>query len=297
MSLQGACVFAGNNARQRGIAYRVNGQLIGYESARTAIKGKPDRMLFTITPLLGGPVIVMQGPSKIRNTPVTAWEPKDGIAPLPGKLAKEDMVDGGGNLKMRADSSAVFRVAAQGLKQLYPGTVVEEFSNVHDDKAEGGTKVDSLENFMEALEDCAATTGHDFFAYSGHGNGRSLPSAGLEMKSKEYRKFVEQLKLMLKPGATVIFYACCTGVEGGMAQSLSADLPGVTVWGHMSAGHGMTNPQKARCLNGRHEKLIDLLGQPHYDKWVKCIKDAASDIWRRYPWMTIEQIRAEVAKY
>jgi hypothetical protein len=122
----------------------------------------------------GGADITVMGPSSVRSTPHKTWDLKDGKKELEGKLAREDVQKADGSTKMRADSSDVFRKAAQGLKEIYPETVIQPFDNVHDDEADGWRVSDSLDNFMEAMEDLNSRCSNlDFFAYCGHGMPRS----------------------------------------------------------------------------------------------------------------------------
>jgi hypothetical protein len=54
----------------------------------------------------------------------------------------------------------------------------------------------------------------------------------------------------------------------------------------------MTNPEKARSIYGNHETFEQLLKED-YPKWKRYLKNG-NDIWRRYPWMSIPRIGAEV---
>ncbi|MBL8230541.1 MAG: hypothetical protein JNL98_18770 [Bryobacterales bacterium] len=270
--------------------------MIGYEDKekRKGIKGEKKKLSYLIKPMVGTGEFRVIGPNRFKGV-VDAWDPANPVMLLPGKLSKEDVVDGSGKLKMRADSSAVFKYAGDLLKKAYPATECRSFANVHDDFDDGGNLTDSLNNFMEEVTELADhCTNLDYFAYSGHGNGPELPSAGLKINTKRYEEFVECLRSMLRPDARVIFYACSTGLPGGMAPDLSKRLPGITVYGHNCAGHGMTNPEKVRCVGGQREVFQTIMGPEQFSRWSRLIKMPSEDIWLRYPWMTIDEIRAEV---
>jgi len=299
MSITGACVFAGNNSRWKGNSYRLNGQLIGFEKlgakfepVRAAIKNHPDKMRYTIKPINGTAEFDVVGPTakKIGTTPVDTWDNVDLTKLGPGKMAWEYRIDAGGGFVTKFDSTAVFEATGKGLKDYYPGTKAYEFANVHDDAAEGGSQADSLRNFMDEMRKLSGNL--DFFAYAGHGCGSGLPSACLYKKSEEYTEFIDILRRVLRPEGTIIFYACSTGVANGFASKVSTDLPSITVFGHQSAGHGQTNPEKARFYNGRRETFQELLGED-YARWTIHIK-SGSDIWRRYPWMEVEELKQEL---
>ncbi len=289
-------MFAGNNSRWKGNSYRLNGLLIGFEKlvklepARVAIAGGKTR--YTIKPLNGTAEfdVVSLDAKKIGATPVDTWDPADPTKLLAGKMQWEYRIDGAGGFVTRCDSTAVFEDAAKGLVSYYPGTKSYGFANVHDDALEGGSQSDTLRNFMDEMRKLSGNL--DFFAYAGHGCGSGLPSACLYKKSPEYTEFIEILRRVLRPEATIIFYACSTGVANGFASKVSTDIPSATVFGHQSSGHGQTNPEKARFYNGRRETFQELLGED-YARWSIHIK-SGSDIWRRYPFMDIEEIREEV---
>jgi hypothetical protein len=294
MALQGAVIHPGNGARWYGAAYRLNGKLIGYERKVDELKG--DKCVYRIKPIGGGADILVVGPDNLPKSPTPALDPKDNKTEIPGgKLTKEVMRKDDGSVRVRPDVSAVFRVAAEGLREKHPATVIKTFANVHDDAADGGTAGDTLRNFMNAMEELAATCRDlDYFAYSGHGVPRGLASAGLNTKSKRYPAFVEHLRTMLKPRGTIIFYACSCGASNGIAQQLSAALPGITVWGHSIPGHGMTNPYKARCQFGERAAIADTFSREDFRKFRDKLKAAGSDLWRRFPWMSFDEILAEV---
>jgi hypothetical protein len=298
MSITGACVFAGNNSRWKGNSYRLNGTLIGFEKlvklepARFEVPGHADRMRYTIKPINGTPEfdVVSVIAKKIGASPVDTWDPKDLTKLLPGKMKWEYRINTEGGFVTRSDSTSVFEATGKGLADFYPGSQKLEFANVHDDAAEGGSQSDSLRNFMDEMRSIKGNL--DFFAYAGHGCGSCLPSACLYKKSPEYTEFIDILRRVLRPEGTVVFYACSTGVSSGFAQKVSEDIPNATVFGHQSAGHGQTNPEKARFYNGRRETFQELLGAD-YARWAIHIK-SGSDIWRRYAWMDVDEIRQEV---
>lgn len=304
MGIVGACIFAGNNTKWRANAYRVNGQLIGYEKldanllpTRAKVPGRKDLTGYTIKPLDPSKPelqVVSLVPDKIGAVPVDTWTPGNVTVPMPGKMVFEFKVTADGAYVTKRDSTAVFEVAGKGLKSGYPGTQALEFANVHDDAVDGGDKSDSRRNFMEQMGKLNSNL--DFFAYAGHGNGRSLGSACLSLKDAEYQKFIDILVRVLRPNGTIIFYACLTGVPSGFAEAVSRRLPNVTVFAHLTKGHGQTNPEKVRIRNGARDTFADLLGNDDYLRWTTAIK-AGGDLWRRYPFMTVEELKAEVQGY
>lgn len=178
------------------------------------------------------------------------------------------------------------------MKEAYAGSQSLEFFNVHDDAVDGGTESDSRKSFMEQMRKLNSNL--DFFAYAGHGNGGSLGSACLNRKHEEYQEFLNILRRVVKPGGTIIFYACCTGVANGFAQSVSSAVANVTVFAHSSSGHGQTNPEEV-CGSTM------AFARPSQTCWAPTTTSAGlrrlragGDLWRRYPFMTIEELKQEL---
>jgi hypothetical protein len=165
---------------------------------------------------------------------------------------------------------------------------------VHDDFSPEGDDSDSRKHFMEAVRKIDHNL--DYFAYFGHGARSGLVSAQLYMVGKhtaEFDAFVKILNDRVKPNGTIVFYACDTGDKNGFAEAISKRVPGRTVFGHDGPGDARTRPNVVRCRNGKAEPFKELLGAD-FHKWEGYIK-SCSDIWRRFPWMSIEEIRNEVS--
>jgi len=297
----GACLYAGNNCRAKGWAYKVNNQRIGY--ARVDNNGDPigqlvapQRWRYTIRPLTesaANPEFQVIGLPKaqIRSTLTQTYALNNPAMPMPGReMVYEDRRDAAGNVVLRPDSTSVFQPTGVGLWQRYR-SLYRAFTNVHDDQADGGTSADSLSNFMDMMR--GLPNNLDFFAYAGHGYTAGLSSAGLARGTSAYTEFIEILRRIVRPDGAIIFYACSTGAASGFAQTVSGDIPGVTVFGHEIPGHGQTNPFKVRVRAGVRETFQTLLGDD-FARWRSYIKKKECDIWRRYPWMSIESIKAEV---
>jgi hypothetical protein len=132
----------------------------------------------------------------------------------------------------------------------------------------------------------------DYLAYFGHGAKKGLVTADIYMGSREVNEFVRLLNERVKPGGVIVFYACDTGDENGFAQMISGQVKGRTVFGHDGAGDARTRPNVVQCVNGARQTFQELLGED-FHKWEGYIK-SCSDIWRRFPFMSVEEIRDEV---
>lgn len=288
----GACVYAGHDSREKSFLYE-NGSKRIWVVKGSKVPGHGDRQYYhqkvdkqIVLTIAGG----LSGPIQSHPTPV--YDPKT-MQKAAGSLRYVDKTDSQGNYVMRGDSTHVFQACARALREKYSSVHLEPFANVHDDGVDDvkETVGMSFENFKKAVNACPAN--RDFFAYAGHGDKHVLPSAGLRMRdSAHFNWFLGRLREIVRPGGTIVFYACSTGVAGGFAHHVAQALPDRTVFGHTIAGHGSTNPEKARMIGGEHQTFRSLL-ENDFTKWQSYIK-SCSDIWRRYPWMTIEEIRSEV---
>jgi hypothetical protein len=298
----GACVYACKDSRQKAYGYFVNGVRSGY--ARVDDNGNPvgasagpNRWRYTITPL--APVTPVNPEFQVVgveyanigavNTPT--YRLANPMVPEPNRvMLKEYKRKLNGRLHLRSDSSSVFKPTGDDLKQRYGGES-RGFANAHDDEGDDGDARDSLSNFMEEMRTLPGNL--DYFAYAGHGWHDQLPSAGLRMYTDEFTEFVSILRRILRPNGTIVFYTCWAGAVNGFAQAVSSAIPSITVFGHEIKGHGQTNPTKVRIRNGNRETFRTLLGDD-YTRWARYIKVRGCSIWIRYPWMSIEDIRAEV---
>jgi hypothetical protein len=286
----GAAVFAAHNSRMMRFAYRElengkPGRLIAWLDKKSAKRLSKTQQLYEGT--VGHQSIAVWGipSSDIWSNPTPTFD--TGGARQNRSLTWE--WDG----TMRNDSDKVFHMGADCMKARYPGTELLSFDNVHDDLSDEGDKSDSLKHFMTAVR--KIKPGLDYFAYFGHGSKNSLVSAQLHRTKtpKEFNEFIKILNERVKPGGTIVFYACDTGDKDGFAQTVAARVSGRTVFGHDGAGDARTRPFVVRCFNRTREPFQELLGKD-FHKWEGYIK-SCSDIWRRFPWMSIEEIRNEVS--
>jgi len=298
---QGVVVYAGNNSRLRAIAFRnLGGTLLGYLAidanghlVKAAVPKDKTRLRYTVVALVG-PRFDIEAPLNLKGTS-DVWSPSTGT--LMGKLAKEDVQDATGKKVTRRDSNGMFEVVAMKLKKVHslPSNLIKEFSNVHDDFAEGGTKDESRANFFAALKSAPGTgkaSELDFFAYSGHGSGWSLPSAGVART--HLPKLAAEITRLVRSTGTVVLYACSTGTPKGFAQQLSALLPNMTVWGHLPPpGPASINPRKMKFKGGTQQRFLDEFSAPELAKWKAHVISSA-DFYARYPFMSMAEIRAEI---
>jgi hypothetical protein len=143
----------------------------------------------------------------------------------------------------------------------------------------------------------------DTVVYLGHGEPYGLVSAHIYFE--ELRKFAELIKATCVHGVRVLLYACSSGkvdYPGGsfaarLAQALD-DIGGV-VFGHDNVGHTCTNANLYRYSGFARARLVAPPGKfAAFDRLLKaeCLdkKPKSTEFWARTPFMTSEEIGAEV---
>ncbi|MBX7105309.1 MAG: hypothetical protein K1X57_14595 [Gemmataceae bacterium] len=298
----GAVIYAGNNSRLKGFALRDNsGKLLGFLATNklgglvlSPVKGSKTHVTYTVNTFSGIPMQVT-ALLKLERKGNEARSPVSGV--IVGTLGKEEVVNAQGELKIRNDSSGMFEVVAAKLKKIHsiPPNLVKRFANVHDDLGDDGTKEDSKTNFFNALKSMPGVGGAselDFFAYSGHGSGSGLPSAGIGRG--DISKLKDEIKRLVRADGTVILYACSTGTPKGFAEQLSGQLPGMTVWGHLPPpGPASINPRKVKFKAGKSQNFLEQFTKEERVMWDNHVK-SSSDFYARYPFMRLDEIRAEI---
>jgi hypothetical protein len=214
-----------------------------------------------------------------------------------GRARREDVVNATDVRQMKNDSTGMFRPVAHTFRQLY-GSQIEAFENVHDDFDEDGhNERDTRENFFEAVDN-VAVTGLDFFAYSGHGSARGLPSAGISTTAngrtdRGFTALVAAIRRLCRADGWVLLYACSTADPGGFAEKLSGALPRMTVFGHRQAARGDVNPRKYRIVGGRSVAVQSELPADVRELWTAAALER-ENLYARYPFLSIAQIADEL---
>jgi|SRR5689334_8994339 len=144
------------------------------------------------------------------------------------------------------------------------------------------------------IDGIANARGLNVIAYFGHGTPNGLPSANITKKHLD--KLASAIIGAAASDCRVIFYACSTGIPNGFAQDLADRLGGhIVVYGHTCPGHSFTNPYVTR-YPFVYEDTQPFLVEPggtYWGPWYRHIK-GKSDIWMRFPFMSKEEVEAEL---
>jgi hypothetical protein len=130
----------------------------------------------------------------------------------------------------------------------------------------------------------------DTIAYFGHGIKELMVSAGIGQGFLD--EFVGVLRANCTSNAVIILYACSCGAPGGIAEQIAAKLSdmSVTTYSHASAGHAFRNPMVREFPGGIHVAPADCI-----QAWLDAFKDESNDLWKRFPFMTADEIHDELS--
>ena len=153
----------------------------------------------------------------------------------------------------------------------------------------------------------AADAQLDAFIYFGHGWPTGLVSA--DIYTNRLSELAKLIRANCVPGVTIVLYACLCGkrdTQGGcFAARLALELSDMqaTVFAHETAGHTTTNPYVYRFSGNKPPEAVAPSGM--FQSFYKLLKAECIDtkprgnsaFWARMPFMTDDEIRAEVGNY
>ena len=287
----GVVVYPSNNGRLKGLVlYKDAGGKVGYQWGKPHAKAKGSAQWIYPVALDAGGSIKVGGPRGLgkKSSPARVHD-TDSWAEI-GTFRWEEVKLLDGSQRARPDSTGEFQVIAHKFKQKFSASIYG-FANVHDDVDDStGTESKTRENFFDVLDDIGGSN-LDYFAYAGHGNATNLGSA--QVRKSDLETFAGHLRRMVKPDGVVIFYACMTGKSGGFASMVSTAMPAATVWGHSDSGQASRNADKVIYKNGTGTPIQSLLSPAAKAKYAKYLI-ASGDFYARMPFMTIDEINAEL---
>jgi len=129
----------------------------------------------------------------------------------------------------------------------------------------------------------------DTIAYFGHGIKDLMVSA--KIGRGFLNEFTRALRAACGFGPRIVLYACSCGAPGGIASSIADALSDqlAIVYGHSVDGHAYMNPAVRWYPGG-----LDAWIYGTSTTWWKKFNDPASDLWMRFPFLTIDELRAEL---
>lgn len=129
----------------------------------------------------------------------------------------------------------------------------------------------------------------DAIAYFGHGTEDMMVSA--RIGHGFFDEFVASIRANAGMNVNIMLYACSCGVPGGFALKLATALSDLnaTVYSHASVGHSFRNPMVRKFPGG-----TKVCPDGMVPAWRRAFADERNDLWIRFPFMTDDEIRAEL---
>lgn len=130
----------------------------------------------------------------------------------------------------------------------------------------------------------------DTVVYFGHGIKNMLVSA--KIGSGFLAEFVSALRAACIFGPRIVLYACSCGARDGIASAIADGLSDqlAIVYGHSVAGHAYMNPMVYWYPSGLQAWVWG-----SYSTWSAKLNDPKSDLWMRFPFLTNDELRTELA--
>jgi hypothetical protein len=183
------------------------------------------------------------------------------------------------------DATGAFHPGARGFCKTNDVSGWVTFNNV-------GSKSAVRADFLDKINKAAGPW--ETFCYLGHGYPNWLESPHVT-KTEGGPELVAQILAKGQPNIVVVLYSCNTGAPGGFAEWLCDQLSGLkaTVFAHLPPqGHAYTCPRVVRYPDGL--AYFPEKKDPRYPIWLAAIKDESNYLWARYPFMSYEEVEAEV---
>lgn len=184
----------------------------------------------------------------------------------------------------RHDATGAFHLGARRFAALHglPNPVFFENEGSAESVARG---------FLNHID--AAQGGWDVFAYFGHGDSNALGSAHV---AKRYgaKVLADKIRPKATNGIVILLYACNTGKEDGFASWLADELSDLNPWVYAHVpppGHTFTNANVVYYPGGN---WVIEKGHRLWRDWYHDMHSEKNDLWARFPFMTQDEIEAEL---
>jgi hypothetical protein len=200
----------------------------------------------------------------------------------------------------RNDASGAFLPYMEAFRHLYGGSQGRVATLPFDNHTGASSEFGAI---SAALEQAPGKL--DAIVYFGHGEPYGMVSS--EIYTKDIQKFAQLVRRKSAHGVKVVLYACSCGKidypGGSFASRLAVALRdiGATVFGHHNVGHTTTNANLYRYSGDGRAAAVAPLGK--FTAFNRMMKAESLDekprgntaLWARVPFMTPDEIRAEVA--
>jgi hypothetical protein len=193
------------------------------------------------------------------------------------------------------DATGAFQPGMDAYRRLYEGLGMEVVS--HRFVNTKGNGKERRASIINAMQQGCGSKWYDAVVYFGHGDKNWLVSAGFGLDTLS--EFTDAVWDCGEPSVKVVLYACSCATPGGIAYRIGWDLncfanAGFQCFGHPSVGHSFRNPQVRRYPSSKGETGETVAPASKIAPWLKAMADPKNDLWARFPFMTPEEIAAEL---
>lgn len=189
------------------------------------------------------------------------------------------------NKEGRSDATGAFHVGAKIFQKVHKLPDWVKFEN------DETSRTADRQGFLDLITKQPA--GWDVFAYFGHGDSNALGSADVRGRTGA-TALADTLRPKLNRNAVVLLYACNTGKPGGFAEWLASDLSdlNVKVYAHLPPpGHTFMNANVVCYPGGQY---VVAPKTPLWGDWYRDFHSQGNDLWARFPFMSQQEIEAEL---
>ncbi|UFN47640.1 hypothetical protein LPC08_16685 [Roseomonas sp. OT10] len=194
------------------------------------------------------------------------------------------------------DAVGAFHPGMRMYKSYYEGlggTVVDHYFN--NERGLGFGKVSR--GIIDAMIRGSGGHYYEAIVYFGHGTETHMSSVGWDKKT--VKDLTDAIDTYGSADVKVILYACSCGADGGIAYTMADNLKawantGMEVYGHATPGHSYTNAPVRRFPNANGLVGYQVCPPGKGPAWTKALRNEKSMFWARFPFMTPEEIEAEL---
>lgn len=201
----------------------------------------------------------------------------------------------------RHDASGAFLPYMEAFAKLYGGGQRRVTTLPFDNHANAETEFSAISAAFDRIPGKL-----DAIVYFGHGEPFGMVSS--DIYTKDIMKLAQLIKRKSVRGVRVVLFACSCGKTdypgGSFAARLAAALRDIeaVVFGHHNVGHTVTNANLYRYTGDLHPDPVAPTGK--FTAFDRMLKAESLDqkprgntaFWARIPFMTPDEIRAEVAR-
>jgi hypothetical protein len=188
------------------------------------------------------------------------------------------------------DSTGAFQLAANQFRAINSVSSAPVFFD--NSGEEVGSYAAVRARVLKAVKEGGSSGLWDTVAIFCHGGTNALWSAGL-IGASGAKDLADAIRPRASANVIVVLYACNAGNAGGFASLLATDLADkhARVYGHTSARHTYANPDTTVYPDAT---WVIPTSSPLWKNWNDDIIDQSNDLWARFPFMSPDELAAEL---